>query len=43
MVAEQVRLVQNVLGYPTMLYDDVKEEQVWFHVKKLCNKNGGRV
>lgn len=33
MVAEQVRLLQNALGYPTMLYDDVKGEQVWFHVK----------
>lgn len=33
MVAEQVRLIQNVLGYPTMLYDDVKGEQVWFYVK----------
>jgi len=33
MIAEQVRLFQNVLGYPTMLYDDVKAEQVWFHVK----------
>jgi len=33
MVAEQVRLFQNALNYPTMLYDDVKGEQVWFHVK----------
>jgi exosortase family protein XrtF len=33
MIAEQVRLVQNALGYPTMLYNDVKGEQVWFHVK----------
>jgi len=33
MIAEQVRLVQNALSYPTMLYNDVKGEQVWFHVK----------
>lgn len=33
MIAEQVRLLQNTLDYPTMLYNDVKGEQVWFHVK----------
>ncbi len=33
MIAEQVRLVQNAFGYPTMLYDDIKGEQVWFYVK----------
>jgi len=33
MVAEQVRLVQNMWGFPTMLYDDIKGEQVWFQVK----------
>lgn len=33
MVAEQVRLVQNRWNFPTMLYDDIKGEQVWFHVK----------
>lgn len=33
MVAEQVRLFQNMWGFPTMLYDDIKGEQVWFQVK----------
>jgi len=32
-IANQVASVQNVLGYPTQLYDDVKNEQVWFYVK----------
>jgi exosortase family protein XrtF len=29
-----VRHIQNFIGYPTQLYDDVKGEQVWFYVKK---------
>ncbi|MCS3867791.1 exosortase family protein XrtF [Chryseobacterium ginsenosidimutans] len=33
MIAEQVRYIQNVFGYQTQLYDDVKGEQVYFYVK----------
>ncbi|MDQ0591956.1 exosortase family protein XrtF [Chryseobacterium ginsenosidimutans] len=33
MIAEQVRNVQNSIGFPTQLYNDVKSEQVWFYVK----------
>ncbi|WBV59526.1 exosortase family protein XrtF [Chryseobacterium camelliae] len=33
MITEQVRLVQNMWGFPTLLYDDIKGEQVWFQVK----------
>lgn len=33
MIAEQVRRIQNLLGYPTQLYNDVSKEQVWFYVK----------
>lgn len=33
-IADQVASVQKVSGYPTLLYDDVKNEQVWFYVKK---------
>ncbi|WP_027371872.1 exosortase family protein XrtF [Chryseobacterium sp. UNC8MFCol] len=33
LIAEQVTSVQNKVGYPTELYDDVKNEQVWFYVK----------
>ncbi|WP_435524816.1 exosortase family protein XrtF [Chryseobacterium indoltheticum] len=33
MVAKQVMFVQNTLGYPSALYDDVPKQQVWFHVK----------
>ncbi|MFP3832353.1 exosortase family protein XrtF [Chryseobacterium sp. SIMBA_028] len=32
-IADQVSGVQNVIAYPTKLYDDVKNEQVWFYVK----------
>jgi exosortase family protein XrtF len=32
-IADQVSWVQNRVGYPTELYDDVKKEQVWFYVK----------
>ena len=33
LIAEQVRHVQNVLGYTTHLYNDIPKEQVWFYVK----------
>jgi exosortase family protein XrtF len=33
MIAEQVRYIQNVLGYPTQLYNDIPKEQIWFYVK----------
>lgn len=32
-IADQVVAMQNILKYPTQLYDDVKGEQVWFYVK----------
>ncbi|MEC3877253.1 exosortase family protein XrtF [Chryseobacterium salviniae] len=34
-IAEQVRDIQNYLGYPTQLYDDVKGEQVYFYVRNF--------
>ncbi|MGC5744588.1 exosortase family protein XrtF [Chryseobacterium sp. NFX27] len=34
MIADQVASIQNATGFPTLLYDDVKNEQVWFYVKK---------
>lgn len=34
LIANQVMSVQNSGGYPTLLYDDVKGEQVWFYVKQ---------
>ncbi|MGK6342283.1 exosortase family protein XrtF [Chryseobacterium sp. DT-3] len=34
MIADQVASIQNAAGFPTLLYDDVKNEQVWFYVKK---------
>lgn len=34
-IAEQVRHVQNALGYPTQLYNDVKGEQVYFYVRNI--------
>ena len=33
-IANQVNAVQNVLNYPSALYDDAKNEQVWFYVKE---------
>ncbi|NIF05544.1 exosortase family protein XrtF [Chryseobacterium sp. Tr-659] len=33
MIANQVSAIQNTIGYPTELYDDIKNEQVWFYVK----------
>ncbi|MGU3374262.1 exosortase family protein XrtF [Chryseobacterium sp. M5A1_1a] len=32
-IADQVSAVQNVISYPTKLYDDIKNEQIWFYVK----------
>ena len=34
MIAEQVSRIQNSIGFPTQLYNDVKGEQVWFYVKQ---------
>lgn len=34
-IAEQVRHIQNDLGYPTQLYNDVKGEQVYFYVRNF--------
>ncbi|MBV8326823.1 exosortase family protein XrtF [Chryseobacterium sp.] len=34
LIARQVCLIQNGLHYPTELYDDAKNEQVWFYVKE---------
>lgn len=34
-IAEQVRSIQNYLGYPTQLYDDVRGEQVYFYVRNF--------
>ena len=33
MIAEQVRHIQNWMGYPTQLYNDIKGEQVYFYVR----------
>lgn len=33
MIAEQVRLIQNNLNYPTQLYNDIPKEQIGFYVK----------
>ena len=33
MVAKQVMFLQNTMGFPSALYDDVPKQQVWFHVK----------
>lgn len=33
-IADQVASIQKALGFPTLLYDDIKNEQVWFYVKK---------
>lgn len=34
-IADQVSWVQNRIGYPSELYDDIKNEQVWFYVKNV--------
>lgn len=33
-IADQVMFLQNKLNFPTQLYDDVPNEQVYFYVKK---------
>jgi exosortase family protein XrtF len=33
LIAKQVMFLQNAMGYPSALYDDVAKQQVWFHVK----------
>lgn len=33
-IAGQVSFLQNAIGYPTQLYDDIKNWQVWFYVKE---------
>lgn len=32
LIAGQTKYIQDALGYPTYLYDDVKNDQVWFYV-----------
>jgi len=34
LIADQVMLIQNKIHFPTQLYDDVPNEQVYFYVKK---------
>lgn len=34
MIAGQVSGIQNFIGFPTQLYNDVRGEQVWFYVKQ---------
>ncbi|MGI9652382.1 exosortase family protein XrtF [Chryseobacterium sp. RLHN22] len=33
MITRQVMFLQQSLGYPSALYDDVPNQQVWYHVK----------
>lgn len=33
MIANQVVSIQKASGFPTLLYDDVKNEQMWFYVR----------
>lgn len=33
LIARQVSHMQNAMGYPTELYDDIQNDQVWFYVK----------
>ncbi|MFL9834728.1 exosortase family protein XrtF [Chryseobacterium terrae] len=33
LIARQVMFLQNSIGYPSAIYDDVPKQQVWFHVK----------
>lgn len=35
LITKQVKDIQNDLGYPTQLYDDVKGEQVYFYVRNF--------
>jgi len=32
-IADQVMFIQNKISYPTLLYDDIPNEQVYFYVK----------
>lgn len=34
LIANQATWAQNKLGYPTLLYNDVPNQQVWFYVKQ---------
>lgn len=34
LIANQVSYLQNFVGYPTQLYNDFENGQVWFYVKK---------
>lgn len=34
LIAEQVAVIQNKIGYTTSLYNDVSKEQVWFYVNE---------
>ncbi|MCD1119024.1 exosortase family protein XrtF [Chryseobacterium turcicum] len=34
LIAEQVAVIQNKIGYTTSLYNDVPKEQVWFYVNE---------
>lgn len=33
MIAKQVRNIQNLMGFQTQLYDDIKGEQIYFYVR----------
>lgn len=33
-IAEQVKMIQNKMGYTTELYHDIPDERVWFNVKQ---------
>lgn len=35
LITEQIRDVQNYLGYPTQLYNDIKGQQVYFYVRNF--------
>ena len=34
LIADHVMFIQNLINYPTQLYDDIPNEQVYFYVKK---------
>lgn len=33
LIADQVMWIQNLINYPTKLFDDIRGESVWFNVK----------
>lgn len=33
MIADHVRIVQETLGFKTLLYDDVPKQQIWFYIR----------